>query len=433
MRVIPLEGKNFVAGMRWRDMHTLKPKARDFEAAAHDLDIKTRKKEGAFLVGMSKAGSVVGFFEREGKPQRREKLFTLAGSLASHLEDGIYVTPLGDEGEAWLVAITDGMVAPATDIFVHREMAAGHVHMIRSLLPGLKLFVESEETWIAPDEIPWSLSEALSKARAVPVGLLTGKGESHLKLIVTGIAAFALIGGGIYMLMDAPAPTGPSQAEIDAQNRAAYVASIQGYTSTSIPLSSTWLDQALRLVENAYAVNRFGWAFEGAECSPDGCTAIYTGKDQSPRSSAALVDSFGLPPGTANVSDDGLTLRLAIPLENPGYLSLDEPSIVSLQDAGAVQRAWEQVAGLAPLRMPNIKVERAGQPEDYTMMAPPPPGMPGVVKGVLALSGRNPSDLHSALREAGGVKATPTKLAISHGLATTPRAWRVELTYLAKK
>jgi|GEM_PF-3840253 len=434
MRIITLDGKHYVAEMQWRDIHTLKPRLRDFAEVAQELGIKPQKPQGTFILGMSKTNAVVGFVDDSINVPRKGKLLSLAGTLASHLDDGIYVAPLGNDGEFWVLAVVDSMVSPSTDQMVGPEILESQIGLIQSLLPNLDIHLEQGVTLSVFDGHDWSLADAISKATPVPVVHLGKTGGSVSPLVlVGGILTLGLIGGGLYVMMDEPVKTGPSQAEIEAQQRAAYVASIQGYTMTVLPLTGEWVHEARMAVDRLYPVERYGWAFEGADCTTQGCTIFYTTDDKAPRSLDSLMASLGKPVETASLGTDGRTFQLAEPVKAQGYVALDEMAINNLPEQVSIMQAWERFIGLAPLRLPGIKTEKKGEIEDYSMLAPPPAGLPGVVKGTLAVSGLDPQAIPSVMGHLAELPVTPSRLAWSYGLSQTPKAWRIELTYLARK
>jgi len=355
MRIITLEGKRYVAGMQWRDMHTLKPRLRDFAEVAQELGIKTQKPQGTFILGMSKTNAVVGIVDDSIDAGRKGKLLSLAGTLAAHLDDGIYVAPLGDNGEFWILAVVDSMVSPLTDQFVGPDMLEGQIKLVQSLLPDLNVHIEPDVPLTFLDGREWDLSKALDKARPVPVTRL-GSTVVNPLLLAGGVLALGLVGGGFFALMDEPPKTGPSQAEIEAQQRAAYVASIQGYTMNALPLSGEWVHDALQSVDRRYPSERYGWVLEGVDCNPQGCGVIYTTDDEAPRSVESLFVSLGKPIETASIGDDGKTLRITEEVNAPGFVILDEALIMNLPEQAAIMREWERLIEMSALRLSGVKL-----------------------------------------------------------------------------
>lgn len=432
MHIIHLHGKDYVAGMQWSDMHTLKPRLRDFEDVAQDLGIRQRNLRGSFLVGLSKTSAVVGFIHDSMALPRKGNLLSLAGTLAAHLGDGIYVASLGEGGALWVLAIVDGMVSPMTDQFVSPEGLEAQIKLVQSLLPGLKVYLEPGISLDIPDGHEWVLSKAISKAKPVPVVVL-GKEVIHPLVLVGGVLVLGLAGWGVWTLTEEPPKTGPSQAEIEAQQRAAYVSSIQGYTSNVLPLSGDGFVHTLQSVDHRYPVERYGWAFEGADCNLQGCNIIYITEDQTPRSTELLLNSLGKPMDAASLGEDGKTLRVTEGVDVQGFATLDESAIMNLPEQSAILQMWNRLVEVSTLRLPGVLFERRPYVEDYAMLSAPPPGMPAIVKGVLAVSGKDPADIPWVMEYLKGLAAKPTRLAWSYGLAQTPKAWRMELTYLAKK
>jgi hypothetical protein len=437
MRTITLNGKTYVAGMEWRDMHTLKPRLRDYVDLAQEMGIKTKRPMGVYMLGQSKTNSVVGFTKDDKvKPTRKNNIYSLAATVAEDVEDGIYLAHFGDQDETWMLAVVDGMVSPATDLVLDRASLTSQVALARSLLPHMPFFVEDGLAMGYGDEQTWSLSEVLSKdkIKPVPIRRLGVSQGVNPALLAGGVIALVALGGGLWMMMHKPPKlTGPSQAEIEAQQRADYIAAIQGYTASVMPTSSHWVLQARQTIDREFPIKRYGWSFEGGDCNPQGCSIFFVADgEKQARSVEALMDSIHRPMDVVSMPEEN-TLKIGERLDPPSYVVLDEESINSLPDESDVFRAWRGFGDMAPLRLPGVVVEKPASAEDYAMTLPPPPGLPGVVKGVLAVSGYNPDDIPSVMRQLGSVPAMPTRLALSYGMAKTPRAWRMELTYLAKK
>lgn len=435
MVVTSIGGKNYVAGMRWLDMHSLNPKKSEYIAALAEQGKNTKAPEGVFMLSDSKSSAVFGFISQEDSPPEG-RLYSLAATLAKGAADGIYITRIQGESDLlWMFVAKDSVVSPNTDAFMDEGELRSRCDMILSIMPDLTVFTNESFFASTYNGQEWTIEAALQKQNPVLIGLVGSSGVSPL-VLVGGVVALIVFGVVANMLMDKPKiKTGPTPEEEAAMARANYVSGLQPLTLNVVPLSSEWVDEALATIKSNYAVNRYGWSFQGANCNPTTCNLIYASDGDRPRSVESLAVSINKPKDSAAMSDSGKTAQFGVALTTPtSFEMLTEESIKALPLTTDKQAAWTQFVGMAPLRMPKSQPANEVAVDDYSMMIPPPPDMPGVTKGLVSIKGTNPKDMDEARRLMKIQGIEPNRLVVSFGTGMKQSAaWHIEYVFFGSK
>jgi len=433
--ITEINGKQYVAGMRWIDMHSLNPKKSEFVAVLAEHGKNTKTPNGVSMLSDSKSSSVFGFIDvDENLPKGR--FYSLAATLAKDTEDGIYITRIqGEPDLLWMFLAKDSVVSPNTDVFLGEGALRSRCDIILSLMPNLTVFTNEESFASVYATKEWALEEGLEKKKPILIAALGNNGLSPVVLI-GGLAALVVLGVAVSMLMDKPAiQNGPTPEEEAALARANYVSSLQGITQNLVPLSSDWVVEALSEIKSRYAVNRYGWSFQGANCEPTSCALIYSSDTGAPRSIESLAASIHKTASEALITDGGDTVQFTLGLTtSTTFETLTEESIHALPLTTGKQTAWMQFVGMAPLRMPQVTPSSDVTIEDYSMMIPPPPDMPGVIKGAVSFKGSDPKDINEVRRMMEPQSMGMNRLVVSFG--TSPKqsaAWHMEYVFFGRK
>lgn len=429
-REIKLGDQSFVIGMRWSDIPT-RPKNKDFIAAADVQNEPTKHPTGVFILSESKATAVVGLATLQERISSKNRVFSLAASLAKTAKDGIYVAAL--DGVIWVVAISDGIVVPGTDIVVtDSTFVASQVDFFQSMMPALDVYVDGFSI-NSPNEKAWELN-GLLRAN-VPVQLLI-KSSSPLILGVVGVIVLSVLA---YAYLNKPEDVEEAvQVGVsEEQRRAEYFAGLQSQLENVLPVDRAWVNAAWSTINARYPVIRFGWTFEGAQCSPAECGMLFSTDTTGPRFADGLTAS--LDAGQAFViGDNGSTLRIPVSLP-ASFVVFDQATIEAIPTSSAIKTAWRHLVEMSSARFPGMAFDiEPTETEPLEVIGSEgasltPDGAPRVVKGSMSVSGANIKDVPVVMRTVCIMGASPTSLTMSYGIGKITKAWKMELTYVAQR
>lgn len=424
-------GHNFIAGMRWTDIPT-HPKNRDFIAAADTLNEPTKNPVGVFILSESKATAVVGLATLQNRVGSKNRVFSLAASLAKVAKDGIYVAAI--DGIVWVVAISDGIVVPSTDVVVSdSSFVSSQVAFIHSMLPTLDVYTDGFSVDL-PGVKAWSLSDSLDSR--VPVQSLIKNGTP---VVLGGVGGVALIALGIlaYSHFSQPKEEIIQVGVSEEQRRAEYFAGLQSQLENVLPADRAWVVEAWSTIRSRYPVIRFGWTFEGAQCSPTECGMLFSTDTARPRSADGIARSLGAEQNFA-IGDAGTTMRIPVVMPT-SFVVFDQAAVEALPASSAIKTAWRHLVEMSSVRFPGITFDiepTEGEPLQVVGsegVPLTPDGVPAVIRGSMSISGTKLKDVPVAMRSVSIGGAVPASLVVAYGTGKTTKAWKMELTYVAKR
>lgn len=406
--IIKLGGITYVAGLDWKDAD---PKTIKDDAQTQAATLGESSDEASAGYVLRKAGDrqnggqngVYGvcLIPDTVATKKGEKLHSLAANVCDGLDDGLYVGLLSPEGVAqshqansmyWLLGVHAGVILPQTDkVFADTSDLQGNLAMLRAIMPGLQLFVDSRiEDYFLSGQQSWGWQDVSLSKKAKPIQFVTGvrsKGVLSTTLgpwLKAGALAVFLAGAGFggwtyyqqHLLTQAPDPQ-----EIAAQQRAAYEAHLQQMVARFHP---TVLDSRWRSISTALEASRVigsGYRLREFECGNDACRVVFASQAGFVSVPQAVVDALSRSVGPVNVqeqTEQGISLTWTLQaaqvqtLDAREWINSLSPRADAMRGLDALQRAT--FAAISPMaQLVRAPDGQGAQPWAALDQTPTPP------------------------------------------------------------
>lgn len=411
MRIETLGKRKFAFGLTWVP-------ADDGRPVDIVRETSTLTKAVYASVTNDESKTVVGYAPDE--PTAKGKVYSYAAALASLGQDGVYVGPVDDK--LWYVAISKGLVVPATDQILEMDAALSAIENIRSM--GLPVIVMEG----AP--LPLHAERVFDPERAVAsikAGQLRRMGADKADLIKGGIVVAGLVGLGVFgytTFIKKPDNSAELDAQTAAQIRATYITTMQT-AAAAIPADPAWVVRAYESSSQMLPAMLAGWRLEGATCTPASCVANYSLAQGTGYAVSPFYERFG---GAVQVLGDQRSLSVTLPLHQVAMINWPEATVFA--PPAPIGRALD-AAGRVALRFSNVTQDGPVKTLMVSGNVQPPPLAPAVVTDTIAvrqgeaLDGIRLRGITSYFSDFGFAATT---LAYSNGDGAAPRAWRIEFT-----